>query len=140
MRVLAIALVAAVIVGCAITPVASYKPGSGDVGPFILQQALAYGGRPVTTNDLPAIRGKWSFIQDEYGVGLRLPASSFADVQAFLRRAFGPPSSHAGWALRDVGVAIFLIQHEDETLVGIHPPLPRGKMEGGLLKTIKMAP
>ena len=137
LSILAIALMTAGIVGCATTPVANYKAGRGDVGQFILERAIAYGGRPVTTNDLPAVGGKWSYLQDEYGVALRLPPSSFADVQFFLCRAFGEPSNHAGWAVRDVGVAIYLRHDANETGVGIYPPLSDEKIAEGIQKMLR---
>src|SRR5713226_4596086 len=44
---------------------AHYAAGHGDAGQFMLLRALAYGGRPVTTNGLPPLGGEWSYIQDE---------------------------------------------------------------------------
>ena len=136
LSVLAVALVTGVI-GCATKPVASYKAGTGDVGQFILEHALAYGGRPITTNDLPTVAGQWSYLQDEYGVALKLPPSSFADVQIFLRRAFGEPSNHAGWAVRDVGVAIYLRHDASETGVGLYPPLSDAKLAKGIQEMLR---
>jgi hypothetical protein len=109
-----------------------YVRGQGDAGPFILQHALAYGGRPTTTNGLPAIGGDWQFIQDEYGVGIRLPASQFQSAENFVRAAFGPPSNSAGWSVRDFGVTILVQKAGDHTFVGIHPPVSDEKMAKGM--------
>lgn len=75
-----------------------YTTGRGDVGQFILQHVLAYGGRPVTTNGLPVIRGDWKYAEDEFGIGIVLPSSQYQSVQDFVRAAFGPPSNSAGWS------------------------------------------
>jgi hypothetical protein len=109
----------AALVGCTR---AHYITGHGDAGAFMLQHAVAYGGRPVTTNGLPTLSGGWKYIQDEHGVGLVFPASRYAEVESFFTAAFGPRSGNPGWAVRDVGVAIYLQQSGSNTLVGIHPP------------------
>jgi hypothetical protein len=101
---------------------AHYAKGHGDVGQFMLQRALAYGGRAVTTNGLPALGGEWKYIQDEHGVGLLFPASRYAEVEAFLTSAFGRRSNSAGWAVLDIGAAIYLQSDGKNTLVGVHPP------------------
>jgi hypothetical protein len=105
-----------------------YVQGRGDAGPFILQHALAYGGRPVTTNGLPAIGGDWQYVQDEFGVGILLPASQYQSVQDFLRAAFGPPSNSAGWTVRDFGVAIMVQRESSNTVIGVYPPMSDEKM------------
>jgi hypothetical protein len=109
-----------------------YVRGHGDAGQFILRQAVAYGGRPVTTNGLPRIEGDWRYIQDEYGVGLLLSKSQYQQVQDFVSAAFGPPSNSAGWAARDFGVAIMILKADSHTMVGIHPPMSYEKMGQGI--------
>jgi hypothetical protein len=105
-----------------------YFQGRGDAGAFILQHALAYGGRPATTNGLPAIGGDWQYVQDAFGVGILLPASQYQPVQDFLRVAFGSPSNSAGWAVRDFGVAIMVQKESRNTVVGVYPPMSDEKM------------
>ena len=105
-----------------------YIQGRGDAGQFILQHALAYGGRPITTNNLPAVGGGWQYVQDEFGVGILLPDSQYQPIQDFLRAAFGPPSNSAGWAVRDFGVAIGVQKEGSNTIVGVHPPMSDEKM------------
>jgi hypothetical protein len=100
---------------------AHYAKGRGDAGQFILQRALSYGGRPVTTNGLPTLGGDWKYIQDEHGTGLLFPASRYAEVEAFLSAAFGRRSNTAGWAVLDIGAAIYLQSDGTNTLVGVHP-------------------
>ncbi|HWX20400.1 MAG TPA: hypothetical protein VN578_10920 [Candidatus Binatia bacterium] len=95
--------------------------GHGDAGQFMLQRTVAYGGRPVSTNGLPSLGGEWSYIQDEHGVGLLFPLSSYTEVQAFLASAFGPQPNKAGWGVRDIGAAIYLQTNNVSTLVGVHP-------------------
>ncbi len=105
-----------------------YIQGRGEAGQFILHQALVYGGRPATTNGLPPIGGDWQYLQDEFGVGMLLPDSQYQPVQDFLRAAFGPPSNSAGWAARDLGVAIMVHKEGTHTVIGVYPPMSEEKM------------
>lgn len=100
-----------------------YVQGSGDAGQFILQHAPGYGGRPIATNGLATVGGDWRYVQDEFGVAALLPASQYSAVDAFIRSVFGPPSNHAGWSVRDFGVAIYLQRVGSNTEVGIFPPM-----------------
>ncbi len=88
----------------------------------MLQHAVAYGGRPVSTNGLPTLSGEWSYIEDEHGVGLLFPLSRYAEVEAFLTSAFGPQPNKAGWGVRDIGATIYLQTNNLNTVVGVHPP------------------
>jgi hypothetical protein len=114
-----------------------YAQGKGDAGQFILQQAIAYGGHHVATNGLPVIGNDWRYIQDDYGVGILLPASEYQASQAFVRAAFGPPSNSAGWSVRDCGVAIIVQQTDKNTSVGIYPPMSDEKMTPGIRNMTK---
>ena len=117
-----------------------YTTGRGDLGQFILQHALAYGGHPVATNGLPTISGDWKYVQDEFGIGIVLPPAQYQPVQDFVRAAFGPPSNSAGWSARDFGVAIMVQQAADHTGIGIYPPMSdekMGRMAEEITKTIK---
>ena len=131
MRILASSLIIGLALICGCTS-KHYVAGHGDAGQFILQHAIAYGGHPVSTNSLPAVGGDWQFIQDEYGVGILLPASQFQSVQDFVRAAFGPPSNSAGWSVRDFGVAIMVQKADSNTLVSIYSPMSDEKMAQGL--------
>ena len=110
----------------------NYVRGQGDVGQFILQHAVSFGGHPVATNGLPAIEGEWQYVRDEYGVGIMLSRSQFQPVQDFVRAAFGPPSNSAGWSVRDFGVAIMVQKADSNTIVGIYPPMSDEKMAQGM--------
>jgi len=109
-----------------------YVRGQGDVGQFILQHAVSFGGHPVATNSLPSIGGDWRYVQDDYGVGILLASSQYQHVQDFVRAAFGPPSSSAGWSVRDFGVAIMVQQADSDTVVGIYPPMSDEKRAQGI--------
>jgi hypothetical protein len=109
-----------------------YIQGQGDVGQFILQNAIAYGGPPIATNGLPIIGGNWQYIQDQYGVGILLSQSQYQPVQDFVRGAFGPPSNLAGWSVRDFGVTIMVQKAETNTVVGIYPPMSDEKIAQGI--------
>ena len=97
------------LIGCAHP---HYVAGHGDAGRFMLSHAIAFGGRPISTNGLPVLDGEWQYVEDKYGVGLLFPVSRYAEVESFLTSAFGPRSGSPGWAVRDIGVAIYL-QRED---------------------------
>ena len=73
--------------GCAHDDEMRFSKGKGDMGQFVIRQALKYGARPIATNGLPAITGKWRFSEDQYGVVLQLPSERFSDVTTFLRAA-----------------------------------------------------
>ena len=105
-----------------------FTQGSGNAGQFILQHAIAYGGHPAVTNGLPVIDGDWRYVRDEFGVTVLLPVSQYSAVDAYLRSAFGPPSSQAGWAVRDFGVAIYLQRVDTNTEVGVFPPMSDDQM------------
>jgi hypothetical protein len=108
------------IVGCSRD---GYVRGRGDIRQFIMGRALTFGGRPIATNALPPISGEWEYGEDEFGVGFRLPLSSFGQVESFLTTAFGPQSNGPGWRALDVGVGIYLLKDSGNTLFSIHPPM-----------------
>jgi hypothetical protein len=89
----------------------------------MVKHAVAYGGHPVATNSLPTVCTDWQYVQDEFGVGVLLPLSEYGTIEKCLTTAFGPRSNHAGWSVRDVGVAIYLQQSGSNTSVGIYPPM-----------------
>ena len=107
------------LVGCAHP---HFSTGHGDAGQFMLQRAIDYGARPITTNGLPVLDGDWEYIEDKYGVGLLFSVSRYREVESFLTSAFGPRSGSPGWAVRDIGAAIYLQRQDTNTVVGIHPP------------------
>ena len=80
------------LVGCVGCAGNKFIHGSGDVGQYVLQQSIAQGGRPVSTNSLPVLGSEWSYYQDENGVAVHLPREQFPAVADFLRQAYGEPS------------------------------------------------
>jgi hypothetical protein len=71
--VLLTAIALLLICGCAGDKEMRFTKGTGDMGQFVMQQALKRGARPVATNSLPALRGDWSYSEDQLW---RRPASS----------------------------------------------------------------
>jgi hypothetical protein len=100
-----------------------FTQGHGDAGQFILQHAIAYGGRPIATNSLPPVGGGWQYVQDEFGVAVQLPASRYQTARSFVQSAFGPPSNSAGWSVRDFGVAIMVQMIGSNAVVSVYPPM-----------------
>jgi hypothetical protein len=69
--------------------------GHGDVGLYILQQAIRFGCDPIKTNGLPTLTNSWSFSEDSHGRGvvILLNKESYAVTEAFLEKAFGSPNT-----------------------------------------------
>lgn len=103
--------------------------GHGDAGQFLLQKGISYGGHTKSTNGLPTIKGRWQFVEDEFGVLVDLPASQSLALDTFLCSTFGTPShqsdNFALWNVGDVGVAIYFerLTPEGKTSVSLHPPM-----------------
>jgi hypothetical protein len=124
-----------------------FTKGKADIGPFILQHALACGARPVATKDLPAVGGEWRYSEDQYGVVLRLPRERFTEVQALLRHVFGPPAQEPtdttgggklGWyAAKTIGVGIQFGYDREGTEVIILGPQPTSKSLSGIHEALE---
>jgi hypothetical protein len=70
-----------------------FARGRGDVGAFIVHQAIIRGGQPITTNNLPVVlTGGWKSFEDDKGVVIRMKRQDCAAVKLLLRQAFGDPS------------------------------------------------
>ena len=137
MRILITLVLAGLTILCGCNKTKHYVRGQGDVGQFILRQAVAFGGHLAATNGLPTIIGNWKYVQDEYGVGILLSQSQYQPIQDFVRAAFGPPSNSAGWSARDFGVTIMIEKTEKDTSVGIFPAMSDKKWEQGILDAEK---
>ena len=72
-------------IGCATE---HYTTGHGDIGQFILQQAIRHGGVPTTTNGLPVVTSRWRYLEDEHGMQIHLPPHDYPSLEAFLDQAF----------------------------------------------------
>ena len=68
-----------------------FTKGHGDVGQFILDHAIVFGGHPTTTNGLPMIKGTWRYSEDDRGLEIHLLRQQYPAGEAFLRQALGAP-------------------------------------------------
>jgi hypothetical protein len=105
-------ILALFLVGCAHD---KFIRGSGDVGQYVLHEAIVLGGRPVSTNSLPKFASEWDYVQDKSVVVIRLPREQLPAMADFLRQAFGEPSKiidfttggkARAYDVKDIGVNI----------------------------------
>lgn len=132
--VLSTAVALLLVCGCTCEKEMRFTKGTGDLGQFVVQQALKRGARPVTTNGLPTLGGDWSYSEDQYGVVLHLPRERFSEVEAFLQHAFGAPAQAAtdttdggklGWySPKAIGVALQFGYDSNQTQVIVLRPQP----------------
>jgi hypothetical protein len=133
MRVCAfIFLSALAMIGCATE---HHTTGHGDVGQFILQHAIRYGGVPTTTNGLPVVTTRWRYLEDEHGTQIHLPSHDYSSVEAFLNQAFAgkPQFGPSGlsekrtriheYRMSQKGGGIQLSEQDSDTLVLVIRPL-----------------
>ena len=125
------ALAVVVVCSCATE---HYVKSQGDVGQFILRQAINYGGSPTTTNNLPVVMSHWRFSEDAHGMQIYLPSNDYSNVETFLNQAFadkqqfGPKVSEAGssqiheYRMSPIGGGIQLTGNNAETSVIIIRP------------------
>jgi hypothetical protein len=132
MRHYALILVSALaMIGCATE---HYTTGHGDIGQFILQQAIRHGGVPTTTNGLPVVTSRWRYLEDEHGMQIHLPPHDYPSLEAFLDQAFagkaqfgpsGSPESRTRiheYRMAQKGGGIQLSEQDSDTLVLIIRP------------------
>jgi len=74
--------------GCATD---GFKSGSGDVGQLILERAVAFGAKPVSTNAVFRVTSHWRFFKDDNGIVIRMPPSEYGALESFLIETFGMP-------------------------------------------------
>jgi hypothetical protein len=111
--------------------------GHGDVGQFILQRAIGYGGSPTTTNGLPAITSRWSYYEGkDGGVVILMSRSDYSSGETFLSQAFagqqqfGPKDGEDGLRIFECrltpnGGGVQLTRHKTDSQVIVLPPLKR---------------
>jgi hypothetical protein len=114
-----------------------FTKGHDDVGQFILQQAMNYGGNPATTNGLPAITEHWHCSEDAGGVVIFMSRSDYPSVQSYDSSIFWSaavrPKRHARWwqageyRLTSKGGGIQFSRDDKETEVIIIRPLGQRK-------------
>jgi hypothetical protein len=123
--------------GCSSEEELRFTKGTGDMGRFIIRQALKCGAHPVATNGLPTIGGEWSYAEDQYGAVFHLPRDRFSEVEAFLKQAFGAPAQEAtetidgklGWySPKTIGVALQFGYDPNETQVIVLRPQPASEI------------
>ncbi|HXP61050.1 MAG TPA: hypothetical protein VN829_11195 [Dongiaceae bacterium] len=85
---LSLSAVVGLLCGCAHE---HFTKGGGDVGQFIVQNAVAWGGHPVATNALPAVKCRWRYSEDPHGFVIYLPRGDYPAIKSFLGQAFGRP-------------------------------------------------
>jgi hypothetical protein len=68
-----------------------FKPGSGDIGKFILQKAIAAGATPVSTNGVLRVCGGWGYFEDEKGAVIHMAPADYPALESFLIETFGQP-------------------------------------------------
>jgi hypothetical protein len=130
------ALAIALACGCATE---HFTKSHGDVGQFILQQAISYGGSPTTTNGLPVVASHWRYLEDAHGMQIHLPSKAYPDVEAFLNQAFagvrqfGPTGSAEDrtrfheYRMSAKGGGIQLAEQDSETVVIVLRPFGASK-------------
>jgi hypothetical protein len=133
--------------GCASHDQMHFKAGRGDAGRFILLQAVARGGQLINTTGLPAIRGAWSYSEDQYGVVIRMPRGNFEVVEKLLRQAFGEPKfgpsettdggKLGGYRLTPQGGAIQFGYNGDGTQVSVVRQLSQQEFADGFMRAMK---
>jgi hypothetical protein len=133
--------------GCASPDQMRFKPGTGDVGQFILLHAVARGGQLLTTNGLPAIPGAWPYSEDPYGVVIRMPRDNYEAVENLLRQAFGEPrfgpsettdgGKLGGYRLTDQGGAIQFGYDAEGTQIIIVRQLTQQEFADGVMRATK---
>ena len=79
-------LVVGLVCGCARQ---HFIAGHGDVGQFILQTAVQFGGAPIATNGLPRVSDQWSYLAESNRVVIKLSNQTFQAVVEFLHQSFG---------------------------------------------------
>ena len=130
MKVLSSLLGVLVLCSCATQSDHRYETAQGDLGQFILDWARLFGGKPVATKNLPALAADWRYVQDRYGLSIWTALDRKADLQAFLQAAFGKSSSSNTYAIRDVGLAMYMQDQPQHVVLSLHPPITwRGMSE-----------
>lgn len=110
----------------------AFTQGSGDLGPFLLEQIDRCGGRRSLSDELPPISDNWRHAVDEHGVILQLPVERFGGLLTFLKEAFGPPAQgphdnteggKSGWYASDeLGCSLIFEQDLKRTQVIVVKP------------------
>ncbi|HTI73324.1 MAG TPA: hypothetical protein VMF06_25350 [Candidatus Limnocylindria bacterium] len=124
-----------------------FARGNGDVGAFILEQAVAATGHPVKTNGFLTLTHPWRYARDRFGVVVRLHHSDYPFAEAFLREAFSTmpwrTQTVAGAGqmnflrLSDQGGALSLTDSPDSAEVIVLRPVTTQEFKGELSDLLK---
>ena len=68
-----------------------FTKGRGDVGQFIVQQAVLRCGLSACTNEGPQISGPWRYSEDDHGVIIQMAREQYPAIESLLRETFGQP-------------------------------------------------
>ena len=88
---------------------------SGAFEDFFTREVSRFGGRTVSSNSAPKLRGTWYSESDSDGFGAQLYDMPFARVESFMEAVYGPPLDLSTnldtpacglYAARQIGVAI----------------------------------
>lgn len=88
---------------------------SGDFGAFVVQEVTRFGGRIRGTNTMHELAAEWTVKADAAGFRANAAGVRFAELQAALQQAFGPPAfvttntqgqPHGLYKAVDIGVAL----------------------------------
>lgn len=91
------------------------KDQSGDFGAFVVQEVTRFGGRTCGTNTTHELAAEWTVKADAAGFRATASRVRFAELQAALQAAFGPPTfvttnvqgqPHGLYKAADLGVAL----------------------------------
>jgi hypothetical protein len=124
-----------------------FKSGSGDVGKFILQRAVAAEAAPVSTNALLRVTGGWRYFEDANGVVIHMAPGDYPALESFLIQTFGQPKvgprdTPSGGKYGTYrftakgGVLQFGRDAEDGTHVEIIRPLTRQETANAIMRAI----
>jgi hypothetical protein len=133
--------------GCATYNQKGFRTGRREAGQFIVQQAVTRGAQPLSTTGLPVLAHGWQYLEDQYGVVVRLPREDGAAVERLLQIAFGEPNdgpkatpSGGRWAayrLSPAGVSIQFTSDDQGTEVDVIRRLTKQEAAEGAGRVMK---
>jgi hypothetical protein len=125
----------------------TFRPGTGDLGQFILAEVVKRGGRPASARGLPAIAKQWQYSEDEAGVIIRTAIGHYPAIERFLQQAFGRPSipptvtTDGGllgvYGVKAVGVGIQFGHDTKEAQVIVVRPISQEELAEGLKRALR---
>jgi hypothetical protein len=90
---------------------------------------------------------QWRYVEDQYGVVMRLPLDRFSAVKSFLHQSFGEPSMPVAdttdggklgvYGVKAIGAGIQFGYDKDETFLHILRPISMKEMAEHLPKALK---